>query len=138
MDKFIIKYSEISMTDTAKVGGKNASLGEMFSQLSSKGLRIPDGFATTAFAFRNFLEENKLRDPLQRLIDQLDKNNFSNLKDVGAQAREIILSAKIPQQLQQAILQAYKELSANQNMEVAVRSSATAEDLPQASFAGQH
>src|SRR5438034_1635997 len=138
MEKFIIKFSEISITDTAKVGGKNASLGEMFSQLSSKGLRIPDGFATTAFAFQNFLEENKLHDPLQRLIDELDKQNFSNLKEVGAKAREILLTAKIPQQLQQAVLQGYKELIANQNIAVAVRSSATAEDLPQASFAGQH
>ncbi len=138
MEKLIKKFSEISIEDTAQVGGKNSSLGEMFSQLSSKGIRIPDGFATTAFAFRNFLEQNKLNVVLQQLMEQLDKKKFSNLKETGDKARETILQAKMPDDLQKAIIEAYKELRGDHDIEVAVRSSATAEDLPQASFAGQH
>ena len=138
MEKLIKKFSGISIADTATVGGKNSSLGEMFSQLSPKGIRIPDGFATTAFAFRYFLDHNQLSDALQQLMAQLDKKTFSNLKEIGAKARETMLVAKIPQDLQQAIKQAYKELSGDRYIAVAVRSSATAEDLPQASFAGQH
>src|SRR5688572_24719104 len=110
MGKLIKKFSEISIADTATVGGKNSSLGEMFSQLSLKDIRIPDGFATTAFAFRYFLDHNQLSDALQQLMAQLDKKTFSNLKEIGAKARETMLVAKIPQDLQQAIKQAYKEL----------------------------
>src|SRR6266536_1921485 len=138
MEKLIKKFSEISIEDTAQVDGKNSSLVEIFSQLSSKGIRIPDGFATTAFAFRNFLEQNKLNVVLQQLMEQLDKKKFSNLKETGDKARETILQAKMPDDLQKAIIEAYKELRGDHDIEVAVRSSATAEDLPQASFAGQH
>jgi pyruvate, water dikinase len=138
MGKLIKIFNEISALDTAEVGGKNASLGEMFSKLSAKGIKIPDGFATTALAFRNFLNDNKLNDLLQGLLKQLDTQNFSNLKEIGNKAREHMLSAKMPQALQDAIRRAYKELGKDQLIEVAVRSSATAEDLPEASFAGQH
>ena len=138
MEQLIRKFSEISIADTAEVGGKNSSLGEMFTQLSPKGIRIPDGFATTAFAFRHFLEENKLSDTLTQLMEQLDKKDFTNLKEIGLKARETILEANMPEDLHEAVTGAYKELSGDNDVEVAVRSSATAEDLPQASFAGQH
>lgn len=138
MENLVKKFSEISAADLAEVGGKNASLGEMFSKLAEKGIKIPDGFATTAAAFQQFLEENELRDPLGELMQQLDKQNFTNLKEIGNKARELFLSAKMPQALSESVLQAYKALCHEQPFEVAVRSSATAEDLPQASFAGQH
>ncbi len=120
------------------MGGKNASLGEMLSQLSSKGIPVPNGFATTAFAFEEFLVHNKLKAPIHELLQQLDKENFLNLQQTGARARELLLSAELPAGLQTAIIEAYKELGGNDFAQVAVRSSATAEDLPEASFAGQH
>jgi len=135
---FIKKFADIGIADVAEVGGKNASLGEMFTQLSGKGIRVPDGFATTATAFIYFLDYNNLKKPLRGLMQNLDRKNFSNLKDTGAKARELILSAKMPVQLGAAIIEAYDILSGEEDAEVAVRSSATAEDLPQASFAGQH
>ncbi|HEX5654967.1 MAG TPA: phosphoenolpyruvate synthase [Chitinophagaceae bacterium] len=135
---FIKKFSETRIGDTAMVGGKNASLGEMFTQLSGKGIRVPDGFASTARAFNYFLEQNKLKEPLRQLMQTLDRQHYTNLKTTGQQARELILSAAIPADLRDAILGAYQELCKTGEEEVAVRSSATAEDLPQASFAGQH
>lgn len=138
MEKLIKRFSEISLADIAEVGGKNSSLGEMFTQLSPKGIKIPDGFATTAFAFKQFLEHNQLNETLQQLMGELDKKQFSNLKETGLKARQIILAAILPEELKKAIINAYKELCGKRYVEVAVRSSATAEDLPQASFAGQH
>src|SRR5688572_25639505 len=138
MEKFIKRFSEISLADVAEVGGKNSSLGEMFTQLSPKGIKIPDGFATTAFAFKRFLEYNQLNETLQQLMEELDKKQFSNLKETGHKARQIILAAILPEELKAAIIKAYKELCGKRYVEVAVRSSATAEDLPKASFAGQH
>lgn len=138
MEKLIKRFSEISLADTAEVGGKNSSLGEMFTQLSPKGIKIPDGFATTAFAFKQFLEHNQLNETLQQLMEELDKKEFSNLKETGHKARQIILAAILPEELKEAIINAYKELCGKRYLEVAVRSSATAEDLPRASFAGQH
>jgi pyruvate,water dikinase len=138
MQTLIKHLNEIGISDTPEVGGKNSSLGEMFTKLSSKGIKIPDGFVTTAFAFRNFLKQNHLEDPLRQLMKQLDTKNFSNLKETGMRAREIMLSAILPDDLQKAIINAYKELCGDHEIEVAVRSSATAEDLPTASFAGQH
>jgi len=138
MQKFIKKFNEIGIADVPTVGGKNSSLGEMFTQLSSKGIRVPDGFATTAFAFWTFLDCNKLWESLQQLLSTLDKENFSNLKEVGARARALISAAKIPDEISKDIVNAYKELCGGKDIEVAVRSSATAEDLPNASFAGQH
>src|SRR5436190_19958534 len=138
MERLIKRFNEISIEDTTEVGGKNSSLGEMFSKLSGKGIRIPDGFATTSVAFKNFLESNHLDEPLHELMQQLDKKNFTNLKEIGAKAREIILASRIQDDLRKAITQAYRKLIKAENGEVAVRSSATAEDLPAASFAGQH
>ena len=138
MNLYIKQFNEISIADIALVGGKNASLGEMFSKLSSKGISVPDGFATTAYAFEEFLTHNSLHSKLDDLMCQLDRSNYENLNETGAKARELMLAGELSQNLQSSVLQAYKELCGENDDEVAVRSSATAEDLPQASFAGQH
>jgi pyruvate,water dikinase len=134
----IKKFAGISIKDINSVGGKNASLGEMFAQLAPKGIPVPDGFAVTASAFETFLTLNGMQQPLAKLMDSLDRKDFSNLADIGAKARELFAKAALPASLSQAILASYKELGNGQDVAVAVRSSATAEDLPQASFAGQH
>lgn len=126
------------MADITAVGGKNASLGEMLSKLSSQGIQVPDGFATTAAGFWSFLDHNGLREPLARLMRELDREKFSNLKDIGQRARALILEASLPEAITKEILDAYRALGDGEYIAVAVRSSATAEDLPQASFAGQH
>jgi len=138
MDSYIKQFKDISIADIAVVGGKNSSLGEMFSKLSSKGIPVPDGFATTTFAFEEFLTQNSLHVPLKDLMVQLDKKDYLNLKETGAKARKLLLNAELPKNLQTAVIGAYKELCGDTYFEVAVRSSATTEDLPQASFAGQH
>jgi len=138
MAEYIKHFRDININDLPNVGGKNSSLGEMFNQLSSKGIQVPDGFATVADAFWYFLEYNKLKLPLKELLLQLDKKNYSNLREIGDKARRMILNAKMPEDLKESIGKAYNELCGNENITVAVRSSATAEDLPQASFAGQH
>ncbi len=138
MNSYIKKFNEISIADIGIVGGKNSSLGEMFNKLSAKGIQIPDGFATTAFAFEEFLMQNTLHSPLYDLMQKLDRDKFANLKEIGTKARELLLNASMPRNLELAIIRAYKELCSDNYFEVAVRSSATAEDLPQASFAGQH
>ncbi|MBK9336361.1 MAG: phosphoenolpyruvate synthase [Lewinellaceae bacterium] len=139
MAPFIKNFSEISIRDLALVGGKNASLGEMFSQLTPGGILVPDGFAVTAAAYDAFLQENRLHKPLDDLLGQLDKTNFSNLEIIGAQARTLILNAKLPEPVAAAIRQAYQDLREREGADIslAVRSSATAEDLPTASFAGR-
>ncbi|SEL39426.1 phosphoenolpyruvate synthase [Chitinophaga rupis] len=139
MEAIIKKFSEVSMADVATVGGKNASLGEMIGTLSAKGIKVPDGFATTAFAFRAFLEHNGLVAPLQQLMQQLDRKTYSNLQTTGAAAREMLLKGSMPENIKHAIAKAYRGLcDGSADVPVAVRSSATAEDMPQASFAGQH
>ena len=138
MQVLIKKFSDITLADLPQVGGKNSSLGEMFSKLSTKGIKVPDGFATTAHTFWHFLDYNSIRQPLQQLMQQLDRRNFTNLKEIGNSARKLIMDVWLPDELEDEIVAAYKELSGENDIEVAVRSSATAEDLPQASFAGQH
>jgi phosphoenolpyruvate synthase len=138
MSSFVKKFKDITLAHLPEVGGKNSSLGEMFSRLSSKGISVPDGFATTAFAFWTFLDDNNLRQPLQQLLSTLDKTKFINLKEIGKKARDLILQANIPAAISSAIINEYNELCKDGELTVAVRSSATAEDLPQASFAGQH
>ena len=138
MSLYIKTFKEIGISDVAEVGGKNASLGEMFSNLSSKGIQVPNGFATTASAFETFLSNAKLQEQLLGLMKQLDRTQYANLKEIGAKARKILLEAELPKDLQAAIVEAYKTLCDKNYFAVAVRSSATAEDLPQASFAGQH
>lgn len=138
MERFILKFSDINSKDIALVGGKNASLGEMYNNLTSKGINIPDGFAVTVAAFKYFISYNQLGHSLKKAIEQLDIKNFSNLTIVGADARKLLMEGKFPAGLETAILAAYRELSVNKDITVAVRSSATAEDLADASFAGQH
>lgn len=138
MENFIKKFSETGIDDIAEVGGKNASLGEMFSHLTGKGLLIPNGFAITASAYRYFISNNNLGDELAGLMKDLDRVNYSNLGDTGAKARKLIMEGHMPSDLAFAITDAYDYLFDNDDQQVAVRSSATAEDLPDASFAGQH
>jgi len=138
MKDYIREYSSISIDDVPQVGGKNASLGEMCSKLKAKGIPVPDGFATTAFAFEEFIDYNNLRKPLRELMLQLDLVSFSNLASIGEEARRMILAGKLVPEFSTAVSLAYTALSGKSPIEVAVRSSATAEDLPQASFAGQH
>src|SRR5689334_24858719 len=133
MESLIMKFTDISINDVAKVGGKNASLGEMFNRLPGDEIPIPEGFAVTADAFWLFIDRNRLRDKLNELLGNLDTKDFSNLAYIGKQARSLILSSTLPQDLATAIIQEYKSLCGGTNIEVAVRSSATAEDLPQAS-----
>jgi pyruvate, water dikinase len=138
MALYIKKFSETGIKDLAEVGGKNSSLGEMYNQLTTHGIRIPNGFATTATAFWYFLNSNQLKAPLEDLMSKLDRQGFSNLAETGKKARTLILDATIPSDLAKQIIDAYHALSGEKEIAVAVRSSATAEDLPQASFAGQH
>lgn len=137
---FILPFSKIHNADIATVGGKNASLGEMLSSLGDKGIRIPDGFATTAHAFRFFLKENGLEKTLQDLLQSLNTVSFSNLNEIGARCKQLVLEAKMPDELRASIVASYHGLCEKhgRELDVAVRSSATAEDLPNASFAGQH
>ncbi len=135
---YIRRFTEVGIRDVGEVGGKNASLGEMTRTLSAKGIRVPGGFATSADAFWLFLSENQLQAPLQELMKKLDRVHFSNLHETGQAARELLLKARMPAILEKQITGEYESLSGGKAMEVAVRSSATAEDLPEASFAGQH
>ncbi|AKQ45145.1 phosphoenolpyruvate synthase [Rufibacter radiotolerans] len=139
MEPFIKLFKEISYQDLGKVGGKNASLGEMFNQLNPVGVKVPDGYATTADAYWFFLDNQNLRQPLTQILHSLDLDRFSNLAAVGEKARALILRATLPEQLCQEIEKGYDYLKKQYGEEIslAVRSSATAEDLPTASFAGQ-
>jgi pyruvate,water dikinase len=136
---YIRWFRELRMTDVDSVGGKNASLGEMISQLDGAGVRVPDGFATTALAFRDFLREGGLDQKINQTLSELDTEDVNALARVGAQVRQWVLDAPLPQRLKQELAAAYAKIeqSAGGEMSVAVRSSATAEDLPDASFAGQ-
>lgn len=137
--ELIKNFSEIRLKDLPLVGGKNASLGEMFSMLSVKGINVPDGFAITAQAYWDFLVENNLREPLQNILIGLNTESFSNLSSIGKQCRDLILKAELPDSLIKSIRIGFKALSNKygNDISLAARSSATAEDLPTASFAGQ-
>lgn len=136
---FIKWFRELSIGDIPLVGGKNASLGEMFRELAPKGVRVPDGFAVTSDAYRHFLRSAGLDEEITRLLGGLDTGDMDNLRDRGHRVRHAILAAHLPADLEAAIIAAYRELSRGSAppADVAVRSSATAEDLPDASFAGQ-
>ncbi|NAY91330.1 phosphoenolpyruvate synthase [Muricauda sp. JGD-17] len=131
-------FNEIRIGNIPEVGGKNASLGEMYNQLTQQGVRVPDGFSTTAKAFWTFLDENSLRKPLQKILGALDTKTYSNLAKTGEKARNLILNGHFSPNFSKEIIDTYKKLSKDRPIAVAVRSSATAEDLPSASFAGQH
>jgi pyruvate,water dikinase len=139
MAQFIRWFEELSIDDVAIAGGKNASLGEMYRELTPKGIKVPNGFAVTADAYREVLTQNNLWDQLKASLEGLDPNDTADLAHRGARARKIIYGAALPEDMQRQILDAYKKLQQEygEDMSVAVRSSATAEDLPTASFAGQ-
>ncbi|MBC5991898.1 phosphoenolpyruvate synthase [Pontibacter cellulosilyticus] len=139
MAPFIKLFKDISYQDLSKVGGKNASLGEMYNQLNPEGIKVPDGYATTSDAYWHFLEHNNLKEQLKTILGRLDTEQFKNLSEVGKQARELILSVDFPEEIRQQIEEGYTYLQSEygDKISLAVRSSATAEDLPTASFAGQ-
>ncbi len=138
-NKFILWFDEIGIEDVPLVGGKNASLGEMYRSLGKEGINVPDGFAITAYSYRFFLEEEHIGEELKKLLRKADVRSIEGLGRVGHEARQIILGAELPPALRIAITDAYRKLCSRygKNIDVAVRSSATAEDLPDASFAGQ-
>ena len=137
--RYIRQFAEIGMEDVPSVGGKNASLGEMYRHLSAQGVKVPNGFAITAQAYRHLLEQANALGPLHEALDGLKADDMEDLARRGRRAREIVYGAPIPPDMRQEILDAYRELRREygENMSLAVRSSATAEDLPTASFAGQ-
>ncbi len=138
--KFIKFFDELRISDVPMVGGKNASLGEMYQKLSKKGINVPYGFATTSEAYNYFMEKSGLKQQIREIFKDLNTHKVQNLMERGAKVREIILNTEIPKDLEKEIIIAYKKLSSfykRENIDVAVRSSATAEDLPDASFAGQ-
>ena len=137
--KYVLPFSQLRMTDVEQVGGKNASLGEMLSQLAGKGIRVPDGFATTAEAFRDFLRGNDIESKINARLAALNVDDVKALAEAGAEIRGWVIDAPLPQQLEVEIRQfhAWLKGDAAAEISVAVRSSATAEDLPDASFAGQ-
>jgi len=139
--KFISFFEEISLKDVPLVGGKNASLGEMFSKLSQKGINIPNGFAITSRAFFYYLKFNKIDGKLREIFKNFNPKSLKSLKETGNSARNLILKGKFPPDLEKEISRAYLKLSKiynQENVDVAVRSSATLEDIKEASFAGQH
>ncbi|TOG79399.1 phosphoenolpyruvate synthase [Vibrio parahaemolyticus] len=138
MQKNTLWFNGLSMDDVDKVGGKNASLGEMVSNLAKVGVSVPNGFATTSYAFNQFLDHEGLDERIHQLLDELDVDDVEALRKTGATIRQWVLQAPFPADLEQEIRNNYEELiEGNTELSVAVRSSATAEDLPDASFAGQ-
>ncbi|AYN95069.1 phosphoenolpyruvate synthase [Pseudomonas sp. LTJR-52] len=138
MDEYVVSLDKLGVHDVEQVGGKNASLGEMISNLAGAGVSVPGGFATTAQAYRDFLEQSGLNDRIHAALDALDVDDVNALAKTGAEIRQWIMDAEFPARLDTEIRTAFAQLSAgNDNLAVAVRSSATAEDLPDASFAGQ-
>lgn len=138
--RFILWFDEISIKDVPLVGGKTASLGEMYRELKSKGVRVPNGFAITAYAYQYLLKKAGIKDDIRRILKDLNVNNLQNLYERGRKVRDTILHAEFPEDLAQEIAEAYKKMSKEygvRNVDTAVRSSATAEDLADASFAGQ-
>ncbi|GEK11379.1 phosphoenolpyruvate synthase [Pseudoalteromonas peptidolytica] len=139
MQDYVLWYQELGMQDVPRVGGKNASLGEMISNLANAGVQVPGGFATTADAFNEFLEQSGLNEKIHSILDTLDVDDVNELAKVGAQIRQWVIDTPFQPELDKAIREAYSQLhgDASQDVSFAVRSSATAEDMPDASFAGQ-
>lgn len=139
-NKFILELSEVGINDIEIVGGKNASLGEMIQNLTTLGINIPNGFVVTVAAYRKFLEYNNLESTICHIINSIDHDNIESLRRGGLQVRLLLENGRFPKEMSEVIIKAYEKLSSDYNQEytdVAVRSSATAEDLPDASFAGQ-
>lgn len=138
MVEYVVSLDKLGNHDVERVGGKNASLGEMISNLAGAGVSVPGGFATTSQAYRDFIEHNNLNERIHSLLDSLDVDDVNALTAAGAQIRQWVMDGEFPAQLDADIRTAFAEMAqGNDNMAVAVRSSATAEDLPDASFAGQ-
>ena len=137
--KFVLWFDEVCIKDVPLVGGKNASLGEMYQNLTKKGVDVPNGFAITAYAYRYFLEEEHIEPELKKILSKVNIKSVESLGKIGHEARQLILKSDLPPPLKIAITDAYRKLSFKYggHTDVAVRSSATAEDLPDASFAGQ-
>jgi pyruvate,water dikinase len=139
VQEFVIWYENLGMHDVNRVGGKNASLGEMISNLANAGVQVPGGFATSAYAFNQFLEQSGVNERIYQLLDGLDVDDVTALAKAGAQIRQWVIDTPFQPELEQAIREAYQQLhpDAAHDVSFAVRSSATAEDMPDASFAGQ-
>ena len=139
MEQYIAWFASLRMSDVVSVGGKNASLGEMISQLAHLGVRVPGGFATTAAAYRDFLAQDGLDQRIRALLDGFNVDDVSALAEAGSSIRQWIIDTPLPQRLQDEVLLAYEKMQRDAGGEIslAIRSSATAEDLPDASFAGQ-
>jgi len=137
--KYVLWFNEIGMEDVPRVGGKNASLGEMYRELSQEGIKVPNGFAATSAAYWHFIKSAGILEDLKETLAGLDKSNVKDLVERSLRAQQLILNARMPDDLWQDIKAAYDRLCEQYGPEtdVAVRSSATAEDLPTASFAGQ-
>jgi len=137
--KFILWLKDIKYKDVPLVGGKNASLGEMYNQLSGRGINVPNGFALTSEAYWYFLKENKLEKKLKKIFVKFNPKSIKSLQETGSRARKIILGGKLPEDLKEKIAESYRKLEKEygKNCEVAVRSSGVAEDAPKDSFAGQ-
>ena len=141
MKKYILWFKEINIKDVPVVGGKNASLGEMYRNLSKKGVNIPNGFAISAQAYFYFLKKGKIKKTIQELLSEFNPKSIKSLQETGKKIRKLILDTPLPEDLEKDIVKNYRKLCKiykQNNLDVAVRSSATAEDLPSASFAGQH
>ena len=137
MEPYVIKLNELGMQDIETVGGKNASLGEMISNLGSLGVDVPGGFATTSAAYREFLKTDGLDERIRKTLQDLDVDDIAALKEAGQSIRDWVMTTKLPERLMADIRESWDDMSAGKDIAVAVRSSATAEDLPDASFAGQ-
>jgi len=137
LNTYVIPFERLGMHDVETVGGKNASLGEMIGSLANLGVKVPGGFATTAQAYRDFLKQGGLNERIRAELASLNVDDVSALAATGARIRGWIMSTPFPPELQKAVTDALRKMSNGQEIAVAVRSSATAEDLPEASFAGQ-
>ncbi len=137
MRTYVVPLRELKRTDVELVGGKNASLGEMLRELGDLGVRVPDGFATTVHAYRDFLQQEGLAGRIERTLRELDVDDLPGLARAGAEIRKAILATPLPARLRDEVVAAWRRLEVGGEGAVAVRSSATAEDLPEASFAGQ-
>ncbi|MFW6227227.1 MAG: PEP/pyruvate-binding domain-containing protein, partial [Bacteroidota bacterium] len=136
--KYTYNFGELDNSNVSTVGGKNASLGEMFRQLSSKGINIPDGFASSADAYREYIQQNEIEEKISNTLSEMDVEDSKSLEKTGKKCRDLIMKGDIPKEIREALEAAWDELKDREDSlsSVAVRSSATAEDLPDASFAG--
>lgn len=140
MGRFIIPFADLSMQDLSLVGGKNASLGEMIRKLTPMGIEVPDGYAITVEAFEEFLSHNKINGALERLLASLDHEALTNLPEVASTCRDVVMRSELPARVEEAVREMHHQMLKSHGAELsfAIRSSATAEDSPTASFAGQH